>query len=120
MENDDLINAVDELWTETFFPQALPYLALNLVLIHVFKLVQPARSYIARHDNDGIFEVDGTPLTIGQATIIKQLQQDVEDFRSGFFDLIEEHDAVRAAAHGLGQLPSLFVANIARRRTDQA
>jgi hypothetical protein len=31
----------------------------------------------------------------------------------GLLDLIEEHDGVRAAADGLGQLPSLLVADVA-------
>src|SRR6266567_1636258 len=44
MEDDDLIDAVDELWTEALFPQALPDQALDLVLVHAIELVQPARS----------------------------------------------------------------------------
>ena len=37
----------------------------------------------------------------------------------GFFDLVEQHDAVGAAAHGLGQLAALVVADIAGRRAEQ-
>ena len=37
-----------------------------------------------------------------------------------FFDFVKQHDAVRMAAHLLGQLPGLVVADIARRRADQA
>ena len=36
-----------------------------------------------------------------------------------FFDLVKQHHAVRAAAHGLGQLTALVVAKVARRRTQQ-
>ena len=35
-------------------------------------------------------------------------------------DLVEQHDRVRATAHGLGQLTALFVPDVAGRRTDQA
>ena len=36
-----------------------------------------------------------------------------------FFHLIEQHDAVRMAAHSLGQLAALLVADVSRRRADQ-
>ncbi len=39
MENNDLIDAVDELRAEAFFSQALTHLALYHVLIHAIKLV---------------------------------------------------------------------------------
>ena len=37
----------------------------------------------------------------------------------GLFDLIEQHNAVGVAAHGLGQLAALLIADVSRRRTDQ-
>ena len=37
-----------------------------------------------------------------------------------FFNFIKQHHAVRAAAHGLGQLAAFLVADIARRRAQQA
>src|SRR5260221_1975558 len=120
MEDDDRIDAVDELWTEALFPQALTNQALDLVLRHAVELVQPACAYIAGHDDDGIFEIDGAPLPIGQPTVIKQLQQDVKSFRRRFFDFVEEHDAVGPPPDGLGQLPPLFVADVAGRSPDQA
>src|SRR5215469_12387188 len=52
MEDDDLIDAVDELRTEALFPQALPDQALDRVLVHVIELVQPARSDVAGHNDD--------------------------------------------------------------------
>ena len=35
------------------------------------------------------------------------------------FDLVKQHHAVRAAAHGFGQLPALVMTEVARRRTQQ-
>src|SRR5215469_5245843 len=120
MEDDDLIDAVDELRTEALFPQALPDQALDRVLVHVIELVQPARSDVAGHNDDRVLEIDGTPLAIGQPAIIKELQQDIEHFWRSFFDFVEEHDAVGAPPHGLGQLASLLVAYVVRRSADQA
>src|SRR2546423_7264252 len=57
MEDDDLIDAVDELGAEALFTQSLTYPALDLLLVHAIQLVQPARSNITRHDNDGILEI---------------------------------------------------------------
>ena len=37
----------------------------------------------------------------------------------GLLDLIEKHDGVGLTAHGLGELTTLVVADIARRRTNQ-
>src|SRR5439155_24464754 len=85
MEDNDLIDAVDELGAETLFPQALTDKALHLVLVHAIELVQPARSDVTSHDDDGIFEIDGAALPIGQPTIIKELEQDVEYFWRRFF-----------------------------------
>ncbi len=41
VEDDDLVDAVDELRPEALFTQALAYDALHLVLIHAIELVQP-------------------------------------------------------------------------------
>jgi hypothetical protein len=38
----------------------------------------------------------------------------------GLLDLVEEHDGIRLAAHGLGELAALLVADVARRRADEA
>ena len=54
-----------------------------------------------------------------QAKQMKDEYISVEHVRVGLFDLIKQHDAVRMAAHGLGQLAALLIADISRRRTDQ-
>src|SRR6266852_2422993 len=120
MEDDHLVDAVDELWTETLLTLSLAYSALYLVFIHAIILVQPPATYITCHYHDGIFEINGAALPVCQTTVIEQLQEDVEDLRRGFFNLVEEDDTVGTAPHYLGKLTSLFVANVARRRTDQS
>ena len=59
------------------------------------------------------------PHGIGQLAVLQDLQQDILDIRVRLFDLVKQHHAVRAAAHGLGQLPALVMAKVARRRTQQ-
>src|SRR6202040_3302464 len=44
----------------------------------------------------------------------------MHDIRMSLFDLIEEHHRVGAPPHRFGKLTALFVANITRRRTNQA
>src|SRR5229473_1504728 len=73
MENDHFINTVDKLRAETFFTQFLANLALNIVLIHAIKLVQPCSTHVACHDDHGIFKVDCATLPISQSTIVEYL-----------------------------------------------
>ena len=74
---------------------------------------------VAGHDDDGVLEVDGAALAVGQAAVVEDLEQDVEDVRVRLFDLVEEDDLVGPAADGLGELAALFVADVAGGRADQ-
>ena len=69
--------------------------------------------------DDGVAEVHGAALPVGQAAVVEHLQQDVEDVRVRLLDLVEQDHGVRPAAHGLGQVAALLVADVARRRADQ-
>ena len=73
------------------------------------------RADVRGHDDDGVAEVDRAALGIGQAAVVEDLQQHVEDVGVRLLDLVEEHDRVRLAAHGLGQLAALLVADVAGR-----
>ena len=53
-------------------------------------------------------------------TVIKHLQQRVEDIRMGLFDLIEQHHGERLATNLLGEFAALFVTDVSRRSTKQA
>ena len=77
-------------------------------------------SDVAGHDDDRVLEVDGASLRVGQAAVVEELQQDIEDVWMSLLDLIKEHDLVRTAANGLGELAALLVADVARRSTQQA
>ena len=67
-----------------------------------------------------LLEVDRAALAVGQPPVVHHLQQHVEDVGVGLLDLVEQDDRVRPAAHGLGQLAALVVADVAGRRADQA
>src|SRR5215467_4247194 len=69
--------------------------------------------------DDGVAEVDGATLAVGQASVVEQLEQDVEDGGVRFLDLVQQYHCVRPASDGLGQLAALAVADVARRSPDQ-
>ena len=83
------------------------------------KGLDDVRSYIRSHDEDGVLEIDRPALVIGQTSVVQYLKKGVEHIRMGLFYLVEQHYRIRFAAYGFGQLTSLVVSHIARRRTDQ-
>src|SRR6202044_2993673 len=68
---------------------------------------------------DRILEVHGVTEAISQLTILKNLQQDVEDIRVRLLDFIQQHHRVRRALHPFCELTTFLVTHIARRRTDE-
>ena len=56
---------------------------------------------------------------IGQPAFLHDLQQHVPDVGVGLLDFVEQDHAVGPAANLLGELAAFFVADVARRRTDQ-
>ena len=99
-EGDDVVDSVEELGTE----DAAELFALG----------------IAGHDDDGVLEVHHTSFVVGQPSIVKHLQEGVEHVGMRFLNLVEKHDGIRFAAHCLCELTALFVADVARRRTDES
>ena len=77
------------------------------------------RADVRGHDHDRVPEVDLAALGVGQLPVLEDLEEDVEDVRVGLLDLVEEDDRVRLAAHGLGELAALVVADVAGRRADE-
>ena len=67
-----------------------------------------------------VAEVDRAALAVGQPPVVEDLQQHVEDLGVRLLDLVEQDDRVRPAAHRLGELAALLVADVAGRRADQA
>jgi hypothetical protein len=67
-----------------------------------------------------LLEVDRAALAVGQAAVVQHLQQHVEHIRMRLLDLVEQDHLIGPAAHRLGQRAALLIADIARRRADQA
>ena len=89
--------------------EAKPGLALDQV-----------RADVGGHDDDRVAEVDLVALGIREMAFFHDLQQHVVRFRMGLLDFVKDDDRVRAAADGFGQLAGFFVADVARRRANQA
>jgi hypothetical protein len=44
---------------------------------------------VRRHDDHTVLEIDGATLAVGDSSVIKHLQQDVEDIVMCLLDLVE-------------------------------
>ena len=78
------------------------------------------RAGIGRHDQHDVAEIDRLAVVVGQAAVIHHLQQDVEQVGMRLLDLVEQQHAMRVLVDRIGQQAALVVADIARRRADQA
>ena len=130
VEDDQLVDAVQELG---------PEVALDLVhelVLHLARSVASssrglarsrARAWflisvgadVRRHDQDRVAEVDVAAERVGQPALLHDLEEHVEDVGVRLLDLVESTTAVRTAAHLLGELAALLVADVARRRADE-
>ena len=120
MEHDHFVNAVQKLRQEVF-GQSIHDSVMNLFLIRLARqLLNRLATDIGGHDDDRVCEVYRASLAVGQTTVIKQLQENVEDVSMSFFDFVQQNHAVRIAAHGFRQSAAFFVSHITRRRADQA
>ena len=59
-------------------------------------------------------------MAVGQAPVVKHLQQDVEDVGVRLLDFVEQDQRIGPPPHPLGEVAALLVADIARRSADQA
>ncbi len=75
---------------------------------------------IRGHDDDGVFKVYGPALSVGYPAVVKDLEQNIQNVGMRLFYLVKQHDRIRLAADLLGELACLVIADIARRRTDNA
>ena len=120
MEHHQFVQPIDELGTEVLLHDFHHGILHARVVVFAGHFLDHLRAQVAGHDDHRVAEIHGAALTVGQATVVEHLQQHVEDIVMGLLDLVEQDHAVRPAAHGFGQIAALFVADIARRRTDQS
>jgi hypothetical protein len=74
---------------------------------------------IGGHDQHRVLEVHGAALAVGEAAVVHDLKQDVEDVGVGLLDLVEQDHRVGPAANRLGELAAFLVADVAGGRADQ-
>ncbi len=65
------------------------------------------RPEVRRQHEDDVAEVHGAALAVREAPVVQHLQEQVEHFRVRLLHLVEQHHAVGAAPHGLGELAAL-------------
>ena len=120
MEQDDLVEPIQEFGAEVSAHHVHHLRLYILDVLPVFHLCQELAAQVAGEDDQRVGEIDHPALPVGQAAIVEHLEQDVEDVGVRLLDLVEQHHLVGAAAHRLRQHPALVIADIARRRADQA
>src|SRR3546814_15156981 len=57
---------------------------------------------VGGQDDEGVAEVDGAALAVGQAAVVQHLQQDVEDVGVCLLELVEQHH-LRSEERRVGQ-----------------
>src|SRR5918997_1445304 len=128
VKDDGLVDPVEKLGTEDLTKlRRDPSLHLlvgepSLVVTEAqgLGLVDVLGTDVGGHDEDHVLEVHCPALRVGEHSIFQDLEEDVEDIRVGFLDLVEEDHAVRTAPDLLGELAALVVADVARGGTDES
>ncbi len=128
MENDDFIDAVQELGPEG--PLQIRQDPVLNALIGLLRRRRPKTdgsfplevlgTHVGGHDNHGIAKIYLPPLGIGEAAVLQDLQENIEDLRMGLFNFVEEDYRIGLLPHLFRQLPRLFIAHIAGRGANQA
>ena len=120
-EHEDLVQTVEELRPEGAAQLRLHVLAgvRGDLPVRTDAVEQVLAAEVRREDDDRVLEVHRAALTVRDTAVVQDLQQDVEHVRVRLFDLIKQHDGVRLAAHGLGELAALVIADVSGRRADQ-
>ena len=125
-EHDGLVDTVEKLRAYGLL-EHLHHSGLGLVyglgavgVGHALKLLlYELAAEVGRHYYNGVLEVDRAPLVVGEPPVVEHLKQDVEHVGVSLFNLVEQHYRVGLAPYGLGELASLVVAHVSRRRTDE-
>ena len=75
---------------------------------------------IAGENEDGVGKIGAAARRIGEGPFLHDLQKQVLDIPVGLLDLVQQHDGIGPPPHRFGELASLVVADIPRRRPQQA
>src|SRR4051794_13592004 len=98
MEDHDLINTIEKLWTEVmahFRQDGFLHSIVSGEISLAAELQNPLRTDVRSHDDDCVLEVDDATLAICQTTVIKDLQQNIECVVVSLFDFIKQNHRIR-------------------------
>ena len=70
---------------------------------------------VGGEEEDDIFAVDESAFAVSQFAFVEGLVEQVEDFRMGFFDFVEQNHGVRFLTDGFGEDAAFAEANVPRR-----
>src|SRR5580693_8474167 len=87
VEHDEVVEPVEELRPEERAERLVEDLLPGLGGL---RRREPVRPEVARHDDEGVAEVDGPALPVRQPPVVEELEEDVDDVRVGLLDLIEQ------------------------------
>src|SRR5271166_1514903 len=127
VEDDDLVDAVEELRAEVLLELVVDLLLHPLVVVvtatlgeaQADRLGDVGGAEVGGEDQHGVLEVHRAALPVGEPAILENLQQAVVDLLMRLLNLVEQHHRERLAPHLLGELAALFVADISRRGAEQ-
>src|SRR5690606_29188391 len=118
VKSDNLVETVDELRPE-ILAEVVPEIARDRAVTGAEAEVVFAAfdcADIAGHNEDGVAAVDAAAVGIRQTALVENLQEQVEDFRRGLLDFVEQHDGIGTAAQRFGELAAAIAVLVSRRR----
>ncbi|KJV02376.1 hypothetical protein VF34_02190 [Rhodococcus sp. PML026] len=128
MEHDDVVDTVQELGAEVLL-QLVVDLELHPLVVRSGAFTRGEAeadclrdvrgTEVRGEDQHGVLEVDRASLAVGETAVFEHLQEGVVDLLVCLLDLVEQHDGERLAADLLGELATLFVADVSGRSTEQ-
>src|SRR5215831_18562887 len=122
MEDDDLVHTVEEFRTEVsahLFEDGFLHTGISDAIEGSAIFKNPNASDIGSHDNNRVLEVDSPSLSVGQPAVVQNLKHDVKDIAVRFLDFVKQDYGVWPTPNRFGQLASLFIAHVTRRRADE-
>ena len=94
----DIVDAVQELGPERG-TQSFHGFSASALGIVARKLKESRRTNVAGHHQHRIAEIDLASLAVGQPAVFENLQENVEDVRMRFLDLVKQNYRVRTPPH---------------------
>ena len=119
-ELDDRVEAIAELGRERLLDDLHAIGRVILLREADRSTAHLLRPGVRRHHQDHVAKIGLAAVVVGERPVVHHLQQQVENLRMRFLDLVEQHHGVRVLADRLGQQAALVEADVSRRCADEA